>query len=310
MTVKVERVPEFVLKILRKVTPTTNESCLDTIEPELVKTLMEFQREAVLFGISKGGRIMLADDMGLGKTRQALAIADFYRDEWPLLIVTTAAMRNTWHEEICNLLPCVNVQDICIVETGRDSIYHPKVVICSYSSLKDTTKFLEKNFGVVIFDESHSLKNFNSGQTKYATKLGQKANRVLLLSGTPALSRPKELFPQLSIIDRSFADFNSYATRYCQLQKTSYGINSDGADYLDELGVILRKQFMIRRTKQEVYPELGEKQRQVIRLATTTMIGNIENAQKYYSAEENHNKQKALLEWFVTTAELKKEQVW
>lgn len=45
------------------------------------------------FAIAQGGRIMICDEMGLGKTYQALAIADFYRDDWPLLIATTASTR-------------------------------------------------------------------------------------------------------------------------------------------------------------------------------------------------------------------------
>lgn len=33
--------------------------------------------------------------MKTGKTYQALAIADFYRDDWPLLVCTTAGTRYT-----------------------------------------------------------------------------------------------------------------------------------------------------------------------------------------------------------------------
>lgn len=43
--------------------------------------------------MSRGGRVLIADDMGLGKTIQALAIADYYRNEWPLLIVCPSSMR-------------------------------------------------------------------------------------------------------------------------------------------------------------------------------------------------------------------------
>lgn len=45
------------------------------------------------FGIDKQGRCLIADEMGLGKTFQALAIASYYRHDWPLLIVTTASMK-------------------------------------------------------------------------------------------------------------------------------------------------------------------------------------------------------------------------
>lgn len=302
------------MKLLRKETPTTNESCLEFIEPVLTETLLGFQKIAVQFGIARGGRFLLADDCGLGKTRQALAVADFYKSDWPLLIVTTAAMRYTWQEEIVDLLPNVLVQDVCIVETGRDSIYDAKIVICSYAALKNTAKFEEKNFKMVIFDESHSLKDPKANQTKNATKLGHKANRVVLLTGTPALSRPKELFPQLAIIDKRFADFVSYANRYCQRRETTFGWDNDGAACLDELGVVLRKSFMIRRTKQEVYSQLGDKKREVVWLGDQTVKLNSDvdsvHKQNYYRAEGKPAQHQILLEWFVTTAKLKQEKVW
>lgn len=45
------------------------------------------------YGISKKGRCLVADDMGLGKSIQALGIADYYRSDWPLLIVCPSSMR-------------------------------------------------------------------------------------------------------------------------------------------------------------------------------------------------------------------------
>lgn len=70
-------------------------ACLSAIEPILVNSLLPFQKEGVCFGIGKQGRCMIADEMGLGKTYQALAIADFYRDDWPMLVCTTAGTRYT-----------------------------------------------------------------------------------------------------------------------------------------------------------------------------------------------------------------------
>ena len=49
--------------------------------------LLPFQRQGVAFGVAKGGRVLIADEMGLGKTVQAIAIATFYRHDWPVLIV-------------------------------------------------------------------------------------------------------------------------------------------------------------------------------------------------------------------------------
>lgn len=196
--------------------------------------------------------------MGLGKTRQALAIADAFKDDWPLLIVTTAALRTMWSKQILELLPKVLSYDLRILLNNNTPISDAKVVICSYAGLKLHIGKLEtKGFGMIIFDESHTLKTTTAEQTKYATRLADSANRIICVSGTPALSRPAELYTQLAIIDRHFTDFYSFSKRYCAGHSTRFGWNADGHGNLRELHTILNKKFMIRRTKDEVYMELG-----------------------------------------------------
>jgi len=50
-------------------------------------------------------------------------------------------------------------------------------------------------------DESHFLKSPKAARTQAAQKLLNSARRVVMLSGTPALSRPAELYPQISAIN-------------------------------------------------------------------------------------------------------------
>jgi len=52
-------------------------------------------------------------------------------------------------------------------------------------------------------DESHHLKNFKTARAKAATPLLQQAKRAILLSGTPALSRPIELYNQIIALSRA-----------------------------------------------------------------------------------------------------------
>ena len=48
----------------------------------------------------------------------------------------------------------------------------------------------------------------------------QQARRVILLSGTPALSRPNELFAQVSAVDpQNFPKFHDFGVRYCEGKK-------------------------------------------------------------------------------------------
>lgn len=70
-----------------------------------------------------------------------------------------------------------------------------------------TDKFV---FCSVSQDESHMLKNIAAKSTKAALQIAQEAKRVILLTGTPVLSRPKEIFTQLQMIDRKFFNFREY----------------------------------------------------------------------------------------------------
>ena len=53
------------------------------------------------FGIHHKGRVLIADDMGLGKTLQAICIAAYYREVWPLLILCPSSVRQMWGE-VCH----------------------------------------------------------------------------------------------------------------------------------------------------------------------------------------------------------------
>lgn len=50
----------------------------------------------VRFAVSRHGRVLLADEMGLGKTVQAIAIAAYYRNEWPVLVVCPSSVQYMW----------------------------------------------------------------------------------------------------------------------------------------------------------------------------------------------------------------------
>ena len=77
-----------------------------------------------------------------------------------------------------------------------------KFVIISYTLIPLMIDSLEPlNFKVVIADECHYLKNAKAARTKGLVVLLRRSLRAILLSGTPALSRPMELFTQLNALD-------------------------------------------------------------------------------------------------------------
>jgi SWI/SNF-related matrix-associated actin-dependent regulator of chromatin subfamily A-like protein 1 len=97
--------------------------------------------------------------------------------------------------------------------------------------------------------------------------------RILLLSGTPMLSRPSELFNLLKIIRPDiFYNFLEYAYRYCRPKETSYGMDYGGNAHTKELHCLLEKKLMIRRLKSEVLSELPSKRRTKIEVTTDPKI--------------------------------------
>ncbi|XP_053664648.1 SWI/SNF-related matrix-associated actin-dependent regulator of chromatin subfamily A-like protein 1 [Anopheles marshallii] len=286
--------------------------CLNAIEPSLVESLLEFQKEGVAFAIDKGGRVLIADDMGLGKTYQAIAVADFYQQDWPLLVCTTATTRDSWAHKIRQLLPHIPVHSIAALNSGQDYINECRVLISSYSMMERCgEKLLDRGFGMLIFDESHTLKNFKAKCTTVALALAKKARRVVLLSGTPALSRPVELFTQLQMLDGRFCSFKEYSTRYCAGKQSNFGWDASGQSNLAELNLLLGRKFMIRRTKEEVMSELTEKNRETVVLdpsylwTNEEVEGNMNSYASDYTASKGRQREEALIKYYSVTAEAK-----
>ena len=60
--------------------------------------------------------------MGLGKTIQAIGIAYFYKEEWPLLIVVPSSLRYPWTEEIEKWIPELGPEEINVIQNKTDMI--------------------------------------------------------------------------------------------------------------------------------------------------------------------------------------------
>jgi SWI/SNF-related matrix-associated actin-dependent regulator 1 of chromatin subfamily A len=106
-----------------------------------------------------------------------------------------------------------------------------------------------------------------------------------LLSGTPALSRPSELFTQLNALDPFlFGHFHEFGVRYCGGRGERFGWVYDGATHLMELHLLLENSVMIRRLKKQVLDQLPPKQRQQVILSVSKAHANIiKNILKEYS---------------------------
>ncbi|NWI83456.1 SMAL1 protein, partial [Dryoscopus gambensis] len=318
VSVEVEPLPEAVIKTfaahLQRSPSQTDipDADLSVVDSKIVTSLMPFQREGVNFAISRNGRLLLADDMGLGKTIQAICIAAYYQQEWPLLVVTPSSVRFTWAEAFHRWLPSLSPGSTNVIVTGKDNLTGSLINIISFDLLSRMDKQLKSTFQVVIVDESHFLKNTKTARCQAAMPLLKAAKRVILLSGTPAMSRPAELYTQIAAVQPTFfPQFHSFGLRYCDAKKMPWGWDYSGSSNLTELKILLEESIMIRRLKSDVLSQLPAKQRKMVVVApegisAKTKAALAAEAKKMVKGYANKQQEKeALLVFFSRTAEAK-----
>ncbi|CAN8063132.1 unnamed protein product [Agarophyton chilense] len=252
------------------------KTSLDEILPPLMcEKLMQFQWEGVNFALKRGGRCLIGDDMGLGKTLQAIAVARIYMTNWPLLIICPSSLRINWKEELLNWLGSdLDEEDILVMMTGKDTTKNiHRVNIVSYDLVRKIPRTSLSKCQFIIADESHYLKSGTAKRTQAVVPMLKAAKRAILLSGTPALSRPVELFSQINALAPGlFPDYHEYVQRYCNAHYGFFGYDVSGASNLQELNILLRGSVLIRRKKEDVLTQLPDKQRQVIWVQTKSKV--------------------------------------
>ncbi|KAI0988225.1 hypothetical protein GJ496_005258 [Pomphorhynchus laevis] len=315
-------IPAWILRYLKNHQERKNDInyediCSQRLNEQLLSQLLPFQREALIYALVNDGRLLLADDMGLGKTLQALSMALLYRSEWPLLIIVPASVKYSWQDQILKWIPNILVDEIHIIDKQCDSIssdYRYPITIVSYDCLaKQTFRTKLLCFKVIIADESHQLKNIKTSRCKHVIPLLKQAKRLFLLSGTPALSRPFELYPQLHCLyPQLFRNLHDFGKRYCGAKQTPWGWEYSGCTNINELQIILECGLMIRRDKQSVLKDLPNKYREIVVLdaakVKTNSAGLIEASKRAVNAKSK-DKHACLLSFFHETARAKMDGV-
>lgn len=312
--VEIEPIPGNILGMLNSFKPKPTPSDLSQImDPELIKKLFPYQKDGVKFALERNGRILLADEMGLGKSVQALTIARYYKADWPLLIVCPASVKGAWKKQINTFFPIIH--RIFIVDKSSDPLPDVRtsntVAIMSYEQMVLKSDVLKREkYSTIIFDESHMLKDGKARRTKVATDLAKIALHVILLSGTPALSRPSELFTQIRLIDHKlFTNFHEFAIRYCDGKQGRFCFEAKGCTNSEELAAIMFRRFMIRRLKADVLKDLPEKRREVVYVSGPTIDARMDDLQKaradYEKVNSMERKHESLLEFYSLTGIVK-----
>ena len=229
-------------------------------DTDLYKKLFQYQKDGIEHVVRHfNGRALIADDMGLGKTLQAIALAKYYKTE-KVLVICPAYLRYNWKAEFDKWL---GIKQVCLIKKGKDPIDGYPVITSYELAVKKRAELEEFGFDMVICDESHYLKNYKSKRTRALAPFIRKVERALLLTGTPALNRPSELFSQANMVRKDFFPrFKQYAERYCDRKMSPLGYWDDsGSSNPHEIHWLAKQTVMIRRLKRDVLKDLPQKHR-------------------------------------------------
>jgi superfamily II DNA or RNA helicase len=200
----------------------------------------------------------LADDMGLGKTLQTICFLARRLEHFPgmkHLVVCPASVVYNWQQELEKFAPGLRIN--VFHGNGRNASDLQRedidIIITSMGTLRSDIDLIENiPFCVAVVDESHNIKNPYALITRAVNRI-QAVTRVAL-SGTPVMNNTFDLYAQLNFVAPGM-----FGSR--EFFKRMYGdpIDRDHDPAKIKLLQKLTAPFILRRTKEQVAPDLPEK---------------------------------------------------
>ena len=265
---EIERKKENIQETLQKSMSATSDIEVP-VPPGL--NYLPFQKAGIEF-INQQRNVLVADEMGLGKTIQAIGYINLNPEIKTVLVICPASLKLNWKSELQKWL----TRSFSINVLNGHGL--ADITITNYESVKTNFDILKSRmWDLLILDESHYIKNYKAQRTKFITGfyvdkkkgiwtagLKDYAKQKILLTGTPVLNRPMELFTQLKVLGNELGK-NPFAFMSKYVETDRWG-GAVGSKNLEELQLRLRTTCMIRREKKDVLLELPDKLRQVITL--------------------------------------------
>lgn len=203
---------------------------------------------------------LLADVMGVGKSAQAVVGFDL-ADARSINILCQGGKRLDWAKDMQRW--STRGRPIRLIESGKDRPLLDGVNICSYDLaevLLDHVDLMGSTADVLSVDEVQFLKSPGAKRTKMVLGKGGLAHfsaRHWLLSGTPFLNHPAEMWPWLYTLFPQVIDsmgYEAFVARYCETRPSDYGemgYKIIGGKNLDELRTRMAP-IMLRRGEEVV----------------------------------------------------------
>jgi len=238
---------------------TEKESVIHNVKHLIEADLRPYQAEGASWLIDRSMRFgggLLADDMGLGKTLQAIALSEYLLSgeaaSHPVLVIATASLLGNWRNEFRKFAPNRTVR--ILHGSGREKeqakVMPGDVVLTTFGTLpRDLAWYLKREFQAVIVDEASLMRNPDTDHAKAISRL--KADARIALTGTPIENGVRDLWSIFRFIQPGWLGSREEF-------RDRYELHTGDSSVMERLRLKISP-FLLRRTKEEVAPELPSK---------------------------------------------------
>ncbi|MEB2774993.1 SNF2-related protein [Algoriphagus sp. D3-2-R+10] len=206
---------------------------------------------------------ILADDMGLGKTLQVLTflqmICNLQEETVPNLVVVPTSLLFNWLEEGRKFAPKLRMTRYygASRENLQGKFGEYDVIVTTYDIVKTDLEFLLGfDFQMLILDEAQAIKNSDTQRFQAINQLN--AKQRIALSGTPVENSTMDLYALMNTVNPGFFGTAAGFRKNFMLKET------EGKEIRMQALQTVTQPFILRRTKEQVAPELPGKTESVI----------------------------------------------
>lgn len=230
-----------------------------------MQTLDSFQHEVLAHFDAANGRALYADDMGARKTATTLTWIAQILPGRVLIIVPKTVHVDQWLDEASRWAPLFDRYRGLGSKVAKGKSIASwadlgGLYVTTYDGMKsDEAALLKAKPQAVVFDEGHRLKGRTTGFAKSANRFA-KAPICLVVTGTPVLNKPDELWQYLHMLQpKLYTSFWGWAREHFYVTLEHHGGRTHEVvgDFLPGHEDIVRAQLsgvMIQREIAELFP--------------------------------------------------------
>lgn len=220
---------------------------------------MPYQIRGVEFLEQADARAILGDEQGLGKTIEVLALIKLHQKELlPAIITAPTTVKLQWHHEIrekCGVQGFLTQ----VISSGKE-LAAPgfDIYVTTYDLIKNEKCFdlVKDKIKLIVIDECQRIKNHLSERAKAIQKVCKNVEHIIPMSGTPIKNNAGEYFTVLNLVKpRLFPHYATFIERDCDSYSNGWGYKVGGLRNPEAFHE-KTKEFILRRTKAEVLPDL------------------------------------------------------